>query len=143
MEDWIHSSNMPRIELESTLLVLPFENICQLLVYLTEMLNSNQQVEMCVKAILFIIRLYEVESLAQSHSQQQLEATAQLQDTLIQLRSLMKAKLYVNRVRTDRDCEGQDRLGVNQAALTLLKRSLAERRGVFDDVESDDKRAKI
>ena len=134
---------MPRIELESTLLVLPFENICQLLVYLTEMLNSNQQVEMCVKAILFIIRLYEVESLAYSHSQQQLEATAQLQDTLIQLRSLMKAKLYVNRVRTDRDCEGQDRLGVNQAALTLLKRSLAERRGVFDDVESDDKRAKI
>ena len=134
---------MPRIELESTLLVLPFENICQLLVYLTEMLNSNQQVEMCVKAILFIIRLYEVKSLALSHSQQQLEATAQLQDTLIQLRSLMKAKLYVNRVKTDRYCEGQDRLGVNQAALTLLKRSLAERRGVFDDVESDDKRAKI
>ena len=59
---------MPRIELESTLLVLPFENICQLLVYLTEMLNSNQQVEMCVKAILFIIRLYEVKSLALSHS---------------------------------------------------------------------------
>ena len=32
---------------------------------------------------------------------------------------------------------------MNQAALTLLKRSLAERRGVFDDGESDDKRAKI
>ena len=53
-------SNMPRIELESTLLVLPFENICQLLTYMTAMLQTNQQVEMCVKAILFIIRLYEV-----------------------------------------------------------------------------------
>ena len=51
---------MPRIELESTLLVLPFENICQLLTYMTDMLQTNQQVEMCVKAILFIIRLYEV-----------------------------------------------------------------------------------
>lgn len=64
---WLHpmtNSNMPRIELESTLLVLPFENVCQLLVYLTDMLNSNQQVEMCVKAILFIIRLYEVRLLS-------------------------------------------------------------------------------
>ena len=51
---------MPRTELESTLLVLPFENICQLLTYMTDMLKTNQQVEMCVKAILFIIRLYEV-----------------------------------------------------------------------------------
>ena len=51
---------MPRVELESTLLVLPFENVCQLLTYLTEMLQTNQQVEMCVKAILFIVRLYEV-----------------------------------------------------------------------------------
>lgn len=58
---------MPRIELESTLLVLPFENVCQLLVYLTEMLSSNQQVEMCVKAILFIIRLYEVRFCNDSH----------------------------------------------------------------------------
>ena len=53
-------SNMPRVELESTLLVLPFENVCQLQTYLTEMLQTNQQVEMCVKAILFIVRLYEV-----------------------------------------------------------------------------------
>ena len=53
-------SNMPRVELESTLLVLPFENVCQLLTYLTEMLKTNQLVEMCVKAILFIVRLYEV-----------------------------------------------------------------------------------
>ena len=51
---------MARVELESTLLVLPFENVCQLLTYLTEMLQTNQQVEMCVKAILFIVRLYEV-----------------------------------------------------------------------------------
>lgn len=51
---------MSRVELESTLLVLPFENVCQLLTYLTEMLQTNQQVEMCVKAILFIVRLYEV-----------------------------------------------------------------------------------
>ena len=51
---------MPRVELESTLLVLPFENVCQLLTYLTEMLQTNQRVEMCVKAILFIVRLYEV-----------------------------------------------------------------------------------
>ena len=51
---------MPRVELESTLLVLPFKNVCQLLTYLTEMLQTNQQVEMCVKAILFIVRLYEV-----------------------------------------------------------------------------------
>ena len=51
---------MPRVELESTLLVLPFENVCQLLTYLTEMLQTNQQVERCVKAILFIVRLYEV-----------------------------------------------------------------------------------
>ena len=51
---------MPRVELESTLLVLPFENVCQLRTYLTEMLQTNQQVEMCVKAILFIVRLCEV-----------------------------------------------------------------------------------
>ena len=60
MEGRFECSNMPRVELESTLLVLPFENVCQLLTYLTEMLHTNQQVEMCVKAILFIVRLYEV-----------------------------------------------------------------------------------
>ena len=60
MEGRFECSNMPRVELESTLLVLPFENVCQLLTYLTEMLQTNQQVEMCVKAILFIVRLYEV-----------------------------------------------------------------------------------
>lgn len=58
---------MPRVELESTLLVLPFENVCQLLTYLTEMLQTNQQVEMCVKAILFIVRLYEVEAVNVFH----------------------------------------------------------------------------
>ena len=58
---------MPRVELESTLLVLPFENVCQLLTYLTEMLQTNQQVEMCVKAILFIVRLYEVGAVSAFH----------------------------------------------------------------------------
>lgn len=67
MEGRFECSNMPRVELESTLLVLPFENVCQLLTYLTEMLQTNQQVEMCVKAILFIVRLYEVEAVNVFH----------------------------------------------------------------------------
>ena len=53
-------SSISRMEFESTLLVLPFENICQLVEYLTEMLQSNQQVEMCVRSLLFIFKLYEV-----------------------------------------------------------------------------------
>ena len=53
-------SNISRMELESTLLVLPFENICQLVDYLTEMLQSSQHVEMCVRSLLFIFKLYEV-----------------------------------------------------------------------------------
>ena len=53
-------SNISRMELESTLLVLPFENICQLVGYLMEMLRSSQQVEMCVRSLLFIFKLYEV-----------------------------------------------------------------------------------
>ena len=36
----------------------------------------------------------------------------------------------------------QDRIGVNQAALKLLKRSLAERRGQFEEYESEDKKVK-
>lgn len=54
-------SNISRMEFESTLLVLPFENICQLVEYLTEMLQASQQVEMCVRSLLFIFKLYEVE----------------------------------------------------------------------------------
>ena len=46
-------SNMPRLELESTLLVLPFENLC-------EMLRTNQQSETCVRSLLFVFKLYEV-----------------------------------------------------------------------------------
>ena len=53
-------SSISRMEFESTLLVLPFENICQLVGYLTEMLQSNQQVELCVRSLLFILKLYEV-----------------------------------------------------------------------------------
>ena len=53
-------SSISRMEFESTLLVLPFENICQLVSYLTEMLQSNQQVELCVRSLLFILKLYEV-----------------------------------------------------------------------------------
>lgn len=53
-------SNISRMEFESTLLVLPFENICQLVEYLTEMLQASQQVEMCVRSLLFIFKLYEV-----------------------------------------------------------------------------------
>ena len=37
----------------------------------------------------------------------------------------------------------QDRIGVNQAALKLLKRSLAERRGQFEEYESEDKKVKV
>lgn len=55
-------SNISRMEFESTLLVLPFENICQLVEYLTEMLQASQQVEMCVRSLLFIFKLYEVET---------------------------------------------------------------------------------
>lgn len=51
---------MPRLELESTLLVLPFENVCQLVEYLCEMLRTNQQTETCVRSLLFIFKLYEV-----------------------------------------------------------------------------------
>lgn len=51
---------MPRLELESTLLVLPFENICQLVEYLCEMLHTNQQSETCVRSLLFVFKLYEV-----------------------------------------------------------------------------------
>ena len=53
-------SNMPRLELESTLLVLPFENICQLVEYLCEMLRTNQHSETCVRSLLFVFKLYEV-----------------------------------------------------------------------------------
>ena len=51
---------MPRLELESTLLVLPFENVSQLVEYLCEMLRTNQQTETCVRSLLFIFKLYEV-----------------------------------------------------------------------------------
>lgn len=37
----------------------------------------------------------------------------------------------------------QDRIGVNQAVLKLLKRSLAERRGQFEEYESEDKKVKV
>ena len=55
---------------------------------MTEMLETNQQLETCVRLLLFILKLYE----------QQLEASSQLRDTLVVLKHLMKEKLTENRV---------------------------------------------
>lgn len=41
-------------------MVLPFENVCQLVEYFKDMLETNQQVELCVRSLLFLLKLYEV-----------------------------------------------------------------------------------
>ena len=73
------------------------------------------------------------------NDQQQLEASTQLQSTLVVLKSLMREKLFETRVSGRVGLKWQGYIGVNQAALRLLKRKLDEKNEVF----GEEKRSKI
>ena len=68
-----------------------------------------------------------------------MEASLQLRSTLVVLKSLMREKLFETRVSGRVGLKWQGYIGVNQAALRLLKRKLDEKNEVF----GEEKRSKI
>lgn len=48
-------------DLEEALLILPFANVLQLLGYLDKWLKQGYEVELCMRVLLFTLRIYQVQ----------------------------------------------------------------------------------
>lgn len=102
-------------ELEQALLILPFAHVCRLITYLVKLLKANLDVELCVRVSAFLLSIHQT----------QIVATNSLLEELDDLRNLVRQRID----------DYRNRIGLNRAGLTLLKRSMEENKTAYLRIE--------
>lgn len=98
-------------ELEQALLILPFVHVGRLISYLVKLLKANLEVELCVRVSAFLLSIHQT----------QVVATHSLLEELDELRNLVRQRID----------DYRNRIGLNRAGLTLLKRSMDENKTAY------------
>lgn len=104
-------------ELEQALLILPFAHVCRLISYLVKLLKANLDVELCVRVGAFLLSIHQT----------QIVATNSLLEELDELRGLVRQRID----------DYRNRIGLNRAGLTLLKRSMEENKTAYLRITDD------